>query len=74
MGCTLDESPKHVELSPVNFVSLSGADVCVSFMSTDEIRHMYFPVEHLFQLLAVIHTDTYNAGMHAPLVFFSAIR
>ena len=48
MRCALDESPKHVEFSPVNFVGLSGADVWVSFMSTDEIRYMYFPVKHLF--------------------------
>lgn len=74
MGCALDESSKHVELSPVNFVGLGGADVCVSFMSADEIRHMYFPARHLFQLLTVIGIDTHKAGMHAPLVFFSAIR
>jgi len=75
MGCALDESPKHVEFSPMNFVGLGGAEIWVSFMSTDEIRHMYLPVRLIcFQLLIFVGGVTYNAGMHAPLVFFSAIR
>lgn len=47
MGCALDESPKHVEFSPMDFVSLSSAEIWVSLMSTNEIRHMYLPVRHL---------------------------
>jgi len=38
----LNESPEHVELSPVNFISLGCAEVGVALMSTNKIRHVYF--------------------------------
>lgn len=44
----LDKSSKHVELSPVNFISLSCAEVGVAFMSPNKIRHVYFPDGDLF--------------------------
>lgn len=74
MGRALDESPKHIELSPMNFARFGGAKIRVSFVSTDQIRHVYFSVRCLFSVATAIDIVTYKAGMHAPLVFFSAIR
>lgn len=37
LHCGLYEASQHIELSPMNFVGFSGAEVGISLMSTDKV-------------------------------------
>jgi hypothetical protein len=52
-----DKFPHQVELPPMKFIGISRMGIWISFMSTDEIRHVYFS--------NVVLTKKWNVRMKA---------
>lgn len=68
-----DEFPHHVEFPPVYFSWMIRALIRISFVSSNEIGHMYFPDVQLESDCEKTE-ETYNAGIQAPFVTLSAMR